>query len=129
MIVNYKLVDEINRDLSVRVKKNELIAANVANVDTPGYKAKDLKFDNILKNETGEIKLAVTHERHFKDTGNNDDYIVVEDTNIGRPDGNNVNIQKEMLDLTRNNIRYNIAVQFLAKELAHIKQAITMEGR
>jgi flagellar basal-body rod protein FlgB len=129
MAIDYQLIDTLKKDLSIRVKKNELIAANIANIDTPGYKSKNIQFKNVLKNEIGVLNMKVTDSMHIKGNDSGNDYIILENTNPGRVDGNNVNVEKEMLDLTRNNIRYNIAVQFLAKELAHLKQAIMTEGK
>lgn len=124
MMLDYRLIDGLTKDLSARVKKNEIIAGNVANVDTPGYKSKDVQFKNVLNNEIGELDMKISDSRHIGVEDGQGDFVILENTNAGRADGNNVNIEKEMLELTRNNIRYNIAVQFLAKELAHLKQAI-----
>jgi flagellar basal body rod protein FlgB len=48
---------------------------------------------------------------------------VVESPVPGRPDGNNVNIDEEMLKLTENNIQYNVSVQLLSKRLRQINDA------
>jgi flagellar basal-body rod protein FlgB len=107
------------------VVESKLIASNVANVDTPGYKAKELKFDDMLKNQMGSLQLKMTHPKHMTDAPSvvpNGE--IVENPNPGRPDGNNVNIDEEMLKLTKNNIQYNVAVQLLSKRTRYIKDAL-----
>lgn len=105
--------------------ESKLIASNVANVDTPGYKAKDLKFENVLKDQMDTLQLKVTNPKHMTDAPagitNNE---IVENPNPGRPDGNNVNIDDEMLKLTKNNIQYNVEVQLLSRRTRYIKDAI-----
>lgn len=128
MLINYdNVVNKVAAELDTKVLRNKLIASNVANVDTPGYTSKDLKFEHVLKQNAEELHLAmkVTNPRHMTDGVegiiNNE---ITENPNPGRPDGNNVNIDDEMLKLTENNIQYNVAVQLLAKRLGHIKDAI-----
>ncbi|HLP47863.1 MAG TPA: flagellar basal body rod protein FlgB [Candidatus Deferrimicrobium sp.] len=126
MRINYEgLVDKLSAELDIKILQNKLIASNVANVDTPGYKAKDLKFANVLQDEMGNMHLKKTHPSHMESstTGikNNE---IVEDPNPGRPDGNNVNIDDELLKLSKNNIQYSVAVQLLAKYLGQIRESI-----
>jgi flagellar basal-body rod protein FlgB len=133
MIINYnKIVDKLGAEMDTKVLQSKLIASNIANVDTPGYVSKYLKFDHVLKQNADELNIAmkVTNPKHMTDgvSGilNNE---IVENPNPGRPDGNNVNIDEEMLKLSENNIQYNVAVQLLAKHMAHIKDSIQQAGR
>jgi flagellar basal-body rod protein FlgB len=119
------VINKLAADMDNRIKRHELIASNVANVDTPNYKAKDLKFDRILSDKMEGIRMKRTHEKHMDNSSgsvlNNE---IVEDPNPGRPDGNNVNIDDELLKLSENNIQYNVSVQLMSKKLQHIKDAI-----
>jgi flagellar basal-body rod protein FlgB len=85
----------------------------------------DLKFANVLQDEMGNLHMKRTHLRHMEgitsEIRNNE---IVEDPNPGRPDGNNVNIDDELLKLNRNNIQYTVAVQLLAKYLGMVKDTI-----
>lgn len=126
MLIDYNtIVNKISAELDNKVVHNQLIASNIANVDTPGYKAKDLKFERVIKEELGHLGMKTTHPMHMKELAggivNNE---VVSDPNPGRPDGNNVNIDDQMLKLTENNIQYNVAVQLLAKRFQHLKTAL-----
>lgn len=126
MIIDYdSVINRLAADLDNRVKRNQLIASNVANVDTPGYKARDLKFDRILADTMDGINMKRTDARHMGDSsGTARVNEVVEDPNPGRPDGNNVNIDQEMLNLTQNNIQYNVSVHLMSKKLKLIHDAI-----
>lgn len=126
MRINYEtLVDKLGAELDTTVLQSKLIASNVANVDTPGYKSKDLEFANVLQDEIGNLHMKKTNPLHMEGlTGDIKNNEIVEDTTPGRPDGNNVNIDDELLKLNRNNIQYTVAVQLLAKYLFMIKDTI-----
>lgn len=132
MIINFKIVDRLSRELDTRVARNEMIASNIANIDTPGYKARDVQFRRALSGAVENLELKLTDPRHIPAdvpiTAEAGRPAVVESKAQGRPDGNNVDIDDEMLKLTQNNIEYNIAVQLVAKKLSGIKQVI-MEAR
>lgn len=114
----------LQQELDRRVSRNQLIASNVANVDTPGYKAKDIDFAAIMAKETERLALRETNERHFPANGGENGLSVKESEAVGRPDGNNVMIEEEMLKLAQNNIEYNVLVQFVSKYLAGVRRTI-----
>jgi flagellar basal-body rod protein FlgB len=126
MRINYEtLVDKLAAELDTKVLQSKLIASNVANVDTPGYKSKDLKFANVLQDEMGNLHMKTTHPLHMEGiTGDVKNNEIIEGPTPGRPDGNNVNIDDELLKLNRNNIQYTVAVQLLAKYLGMVKDTI-----
>jgi flagellar basal-body rod protein FlgB len=116
----------LSSKLDVKTLRNELIASNIANIDTPGYKGKDIDFKKVLSDSFSDIEMKRTDPRHILSNNvfNQGSVQIVEDTNPGRADGNNVNIESEMLKLTENNIQYNIAVHLVSKKLNEIKDAI-----
>ncbi len=126
MIIDYdRVINKLAADMDNRVLRHTLIASNVANVDTPGYTAKDLNFHRILSDNMDGIQLKRTHDKHM-DSGSGTilHNEIIEEPNPGRPDGNNVNIDDELLKLSENNIQYNVSVQLMSKKLRHIKEAI-----
>lgn len=131
MLIDYEtVVNKLAAELDAKVLKSKLIASNIANIDTPGYKSKDLQFEKVLNDEIGSLRLKVTNDKHMDDTPQGvKNGKIVENPNPGRPDGNNVNIDEELLKLTKNNIQYNVAVQLLAKRMSHIKDAIQQAGK
>lgn len=104
--------------------RNEAIAQNIANVDTPGYKRKTVSFED-------QLKKAV--DGSSKDLGSAADDIkikITQDNNAlsMRLDGNNVDIDSEMAAMAKNNIQYNTLIQGISAEFKKLRSAIT-EGR
>lgn len=126
MIIDYNsVVNPLALDLDDRVMRNQLIASNVANVDTPGYVAKEVKFEHILADTMDDMNMKRTNPKHLDDgAGSLRVNEVIDNPNPGRPDGNNVNIDDEMMKLTENYMQFNAAVQLLSKHLRGIQDAI-----
>ncbi len=111
--------------------RNEAIANNLANVDTPGYKRQDVAFENFLTEALEQKKVSGnrTHEKHIpiglKDV-NNIPIQLKEDAkgNTMRIDKNNVDIDAEMALLSKNNIYYNAVVQQLSNKLSSVRNTI-----
>jgi flagellar basal-body rod protein FlgB len=126
-LVDDRTVGMLKQELDHQLRRSELIAANVANIDTPGYKSCDLEFAHALQQADRGLALKTTDPRHIVEGAG---AAVVSDAPVqvsaepGRADGNNVDIDSEMLKLTQTNIQYNIAVQFVSKRLAGIRNAI-----
>lgn len=96
----------IHKALDAAWKRNEAIAQNIANVDTPGYKRKTVSFEEELreameskdfkKSDVDNIEIKVTEEYRNLST---------------RLDGNNIDIDSEMAALAKNTIQYNALTQ------------------
>ena len=129
MIFNYdRVVNNLAADLDNRVSQQKVIASNIANIDTPNYKAKDLKFHRILSDNMDGLQMKRSHALHMTDgSGGIRHNELIESPTPGRPDGNNVNIDDEMLKMTENNIQYNVSVQMLSKQLKKIQEAIAVK--
>ena len=90
----------LKKTLDLYLQKNSVISSNIANADTPGYKAVDLKFDEQLRTAIGsgnQIKVKATQRGHFTSDIKQIDKItpiVSEESDPARPDGNNVKIEK-----------------------------------
>jgi len=115
--------------------RNETIAQNISNVDTPGYKRKTVSFEEELNAaiDKSGFKGFRTDKRHIPIGGGSIgdvDLKVTEDNNSlsMRLDGNNVDVEKEMADMTKNTIQYNVLTQGLNAEFRKIRSAIS-EGR
>jgi len=115
----------LEKSLDVAWLRNQIISNNIANVDTPGFKSSKVEFESILRSamENGEISSD--------GTGGLDgvEPVVVENRwTTMRMDGNNVDIDSEMVDLARNSIQYDALVQKISKEFGRIRMAIR-EGK
>jgi len=109
--------------INYTAKRHGLLLSNIANVDTPNYKAKDLIFPKLVEEE--KLKLQVTHEKHIK---NNDvkevKEEVVEFVNENWDDKNNVEIDKEVAKITENSILYQSGLQLLSSRIRMFKNAL-----
>lgn len=115
--------------------RNEVIAQNIANVDTPGYKKSTVAFEEYLDNvmDSSSFKGNTTDSRHIPIGKSDADTVRIRVTrkyeNLStRLDGNNVDIETEMAELAKNDIRYNTLVQSVNKEYSRLKSVIR-EGR
>ncbi|MEN1966881.1 flagellar basal body rod protein FlgB [Lentibacillus sp. N15] len=99
----------LENSLDYATVKNRTIANNIANADTPNYKTKDVAFKHILTNELkGSIEAKRTRPEHlpFKDTLHNDYRIVTKNKTAYNHNRNNVDIDKEMSELAKNQLYY-----------------------
>lgn len=124
-----RLYDTVKLSLKLRTEKHKLISSNIANVDTPGYRRKDLPFERIMQSYLSNDKtLKVTKPKHFPTRRRSiEDMFYVQPETLGTP--NNVNLEEEMVSLTENQLLYESTLQALAKELERLKEIITEGGR
>ena len=119
-------LNKIGRGLDASWKKNEVISSNIANVDTPGYKKKKAVFGDLLNEELSSSLLKTTHEKHIQTGKSSGNVIISTDmstTNM-RTDENNVNIDEEMSDLSKNQIYYNVLTQRATGEINKLKSVL-----
>lgn len=113
--------------------RQTVLARNVANADTPGYKVKDITapdFSKILagtqRNSARNLPLAVTHAGHIApiaDIGASKEF-EAKKTDELNPDGNNVSVEEEMSKIAENQSQYTMALNLYSKTLAMFKTAI-----
>lgn len=113
--------------LTVRQK---VVASNVANINTPGYKTRDVSFQSVLdaKNTQLRLKLTRTHAQHFPRIDNQDADIQTEYAygTAYKSDGkNDVDIDKEMLKIGEIQTNFTLFSEFLGRKYRSIKTAIT----
>ncbi len=107
--------------------KQQIIANNIANVETPNYKRKKLVFENLLLNsmEGMGLSMSKTHEKHLSTGIDSQPYYVQIDNSFSeRLDGNNVNIDVEMAEQAKNSIKYNALISQTSGQLRRLKSAI-----
>lgn len=108
----------LERGLQAADLRHRVIAHNIANVETPGFKRSRVEFEQQLSQalEAGQDPSAVKPE------------VVLEADQTARPDGNNVDIEGEMTRLAVNQIWYSAMTRQLSDHFARLRMAIT-EGR
>jgi flagellar basal-body rod protein FlgB len=120
-MVDTPMTEALSRFLDVDVARHKLITSNLANVDTPGYRTRDLDFRAELARastdasglESGRLEYASFAPGVHQVRGL-----------MERPDGNNVSVERESLLLAENQIKFNLAVQLLKGEFHGISLAI-----
>ncbi len=105
--------------------RNEVISNNIANVDTPGYKRKDVQFENYLMSVLrGDNSLD--HRIANLDLDRIDASIYTDNASLSyRLDGNNVDIDTESANLAENQIRYYALLDSMTQEFSRIKTVLT----
>jgi flagellar basal-body rod protein FlgB len=115
--------------MEVRAKRAEVLAANIANADTPNYQARDFDFKAVLNGELSGTTLARTDERHL--AGGNERYFGADlqyrVPAQGALDQNTVDVQAERAQFLDNALRYQASVRFLDSRLASLVRAFRGE--
>jgi flagellar basal-body rod protein FlgB len=126
----------LERTLDLRSGRQRVIASNLANEETPGYRASELTFmDQLQSAHKGRlpIVLAATQSRHFGLRGAEGVQVVTGKLNEVPAgdiplDANSVNLELEMAKLSENVMQYNAAATILSKKFNGLLSAIR-EGR
>lgn len=109
--------------LDVSSLRQKTISSNISNMNTPGFKSNRVVFEERLKSAENGITLNHTHERHIKIDSNTP--IVQRRENMSVQDnGNNVDIEYEMAELSANNIYYDAIVSQLNAKYAMTRTVI-----
>ncbi|HWL26857.1 MAG TPA: flagellar basal body rod protein FlgB [Ureibacillus sp.] len=119
-------INSLEKGLQYASLKNKTIAQNIANVDTPNYKAKDVSFKQILQNEQSTIISAnKTDVRHydFEITQTNSSVTSFDNFRY-RNDGNGVDMDAEQAKLAENTIYYNALVDRINGKLNTLNTVI-----
>lgn len=134
MDVNDKTLKALTTALGFREMRQELISSNVANANTPGFKAKKLDFEEALARALdvdGQMKMNATDGRHFNvGSGgfNNLEPEIYDDPNgVVSENGNTVDVEAEMARMAENKLMYDTLVQLINKKMGLMKYAITNE--
>lgn len=128
MLWSDKIMQKLSEKLDRAALRQQLISHNIANLNTPGFKRSYLPFSAELEKARGKASLYRTHPRHLEGRGLQEPRVRTESWTSRRPDGNNVDLDKEMIDLVTNQLRYNLLVQQLNGRFANLRDIIN-EGR
>jgi len=125
----FNYVNVLKKAADASWKRNEVIANNIANVSTPGYKRKDIQFENYLRREL------------MRDYSSDDDLnrrvanvdldrlgtrVYTDQSELSyRLDGNNVDINTENANLAENQIRYYTLLNSMTQEFSRIKSVLS----
>lgn len=134
MKVDDKTSQALEMALKFREMRQELITSNIANAETPGYKAKRLDFEEALARALdvdGQMAMNTSDDEHF-DVGsggfdNLEPEVVEDPSGVVSDDGNTVDREKEMALMAENKIMYDALVQLINKKMAMKKYLLGTE--
>jgi flagellar basal-body rod protein FlgB len=121
--------------LELRTKRAEILANNIANADTPGFKARDIDFHALLKQEKqglaagNALKMATTNGKHLPVSGEGlgADELLYRTPSQPSIDGNTVDSQTEKAEFMKNTLQYQSSFQFLNSRFKSLTNAIKGE--
>lgn len=114
--------------LRVRSQRSEMLASNLANADTPGFKARDIDFQAAMKmaqsNQSGG--LNATHQKHFQTSPNDSASSAVKYRTVFQDslDGNTVDAQIEQSQFMQNAVQYQASLEFLGGKFQGLTKAL-----
>ncbi|WP_102795760.1 flagellar basal body rod protein FlgB [Bowmanella denitrificans] len=123
-----KLVGLHHRALQVRTEKMEVMSGNLANANTPGYKARDIDFKTAMQAAQTErtSSLSRTHEKHFAvEVRNPGELMYRVPTQPDTGDGNTVDVQAERNAFLDTGMRYQAGIEFLNGKFKGFKKALS----
>jgi len=121
------IIDTMEKSLDFSMAKSRTISHNIANVDTPNYKAKDIVFKNVLHDKIiNSVKAKQTHLKHlpFSSQSSQPYQVISQRNTMYNHNRNNVDIDKEMTELAKNQIYYQSIIDRLNGEFSNIQTVI-----
>jgi flagellar basal-body rod protein FlgB len=111
------IIQLLEKYLSVTTERHQMIVSNMANIDTPGYRTRDIDFQAEMQRVSDENGMSLFSAVAANVAGLPE-----------RPDGNNVDLEREGIKLSETQMRYQIGVQLVKSEFHRLLSAIN-EGR
>ena len=114
--------------MDLRVQKHQVLASNIANADTPNYKARDFSFEKLMQSaieaQTG-VSLAVTHQGHMVGSGGGrNSALAYRQETQSAVDGNTVDMDVERSAMAENAIQYQVLAQLVSQRFGSLKAAM-----
>ena len=122
------LMAALGRQMTQAVAKQAVAAGNLANLDTPGYRAREASFGDMLNGEVEKLGLKPTNDKHLPGIGLDGPQAREVDGLDTRRDGNNVQLDRELLVMNKASADFAAAQTALAAKFRLIRFAIN-EGR
>lgn len=116
MLGDEETLSVLSKMMELTTRKQQVIANNIANVNTPGYIRRDLSFEDEMKRivDTADWGALRTFEGMVK----------MDESNTPKNDGNNVSITQEMNEMSQNGILYDLTQKAFKSRVGLIKSAI-----
>ena len=122
-----KTISMLSRVLDYRSTNHKVIAGNLANIDTPGFRPKDVSFDRELQRATDKnhVRLQTTDPGHLSGSSiQADGSFDIVTREIGPFESDRLNIDAEMAKMMKNNLLYEVSTRLLTKKFLALKNVI-----
>lgn len=125
----FAYVDLLQASADYSWKRNEVLASNIANVDTPGYKRQDVAFESVLSAavaKAGSSSVSLTKVVRDINYDSIKPTVYTDNANLSyRIDGNNVDIDTEQIELASNQLYFQGVIDGMSQEFSRIKSAMS----
>lgn len=128
------IYDQLQRVMDLRNQQHGLVSSNLANANTPNYKAKEVEFDqtlrDVMERDSGLIPMARTSQSHIggRRGAATEAEIIEHEAEPWSPDGNSVVPEEESAKLMENSLMYKTLSRLIRKKFDGLQTAIS-EGR
>jgi len=102
----------VERMLDFTAKRQQVLSNNLANLDTPGYKAKDVSFSDALSAAASASVSTYTPQESDVEAE-------------AKPNGNTVDLENQMTQMTQNGLRYVLLIQYLGSQVKSLRYSIS----
>ncbi|MDD2791307.1 MAG: flagellar basal body rod protein FlgB [Sulfurimonas sp.] len=130
----------ISDALDFRAARQDMIASNIANADTPFYKPRDIEFEGALRAKRAELlneksphlELAQTDAKHIplqSETSSQSAKLFYRDGHMARNDGNSVDLDVETTEMSKNSVMFNALIQANKKDSNIFKSVIDASSK
>lgn len=116
----------LENSLNYASEKNRTISNNISNIDTPGYKSKDVVFKDVLNRESQALSARKTNQKHldFSSWNGRPYQQITNQSTAYNHNGNNVDVDKEMNDLAQNQIYYQALADRMSGKFRSMESVI-----
>ena len=118
MQVTTPMADALGRYLDLTSQQMQLTAGNMANVDTPGYKTQGFDFEQEMARQLNGSSESAPETP-----------VVAVDGLVSRPDGNNVSMDREGMQLAKSQLQFRMGIELLKHEFSTVMSAIHAEAK
>ncbi len=121
----------VQKNLDLTNRRNQAITSNIANAETPGYRAVDLNFASELDraftgNQNAGSPVKKTNTKHLDSAADSTAHLMGDYSGTMKDDGNNVDIDIQMGQLSFNSARFSLSTAMIKKKIGFLRAAIRM---
>ncbi|EAQ66423.1 flagellar basal-body rod protein FlgB [Marinomonas sp. MED121] len=114
--------------LKFRSDRSAVLANNIANADTPNYKARDISFSSAMsKAQNDALKMRSTNTKHFERATKSikeEESLFYRVASQPSLDGNTVDLQREQAEFAQNSLKFDTSFMFLDRKISSMKKAL-----